>query len=137
MTGLEQTISDLARDGCNAVQISEALGLPVENVTQVLTIQQDARASTIGSDIAGMKDLAISAMKRILTYGESESAVARVAELVVDHELGLKVPPKSDTNITVIFNQQLSERLEKVAIKRREMTNGSPVVDVESRVLAA
>lgn len=127
MIGTNRQIAELATQGLTAPEIAESLSISVEEVATALVTDKNivrvvgkAEHNKLVAGIENLQDLALEGVKKILMYGENESAIMRASEFVLEHGLGLKEPPKAPTtNIVVLLN----ERLQQVKARRREMEN--------------
>lgn len=133
MTAVDSSaqVLSLLGQGLTTVEVAEAMQLPLEVVTTIVEEKNKQREAGIKREFEDMQSLATNGIKRVLQYGENESAVVRAAELVTDMNLGLKEKPNQQANnIFVIIN----ERIAAVKEKRKQLGSGGGgnVVDVQT-----
>jgi SHS2 domain-containing protein len=123
-------VLSLLGQGLTTVEVAEAMQLPLEVVTTIVEEKNKQHEAGIKREFEDMQSLATNGIKRVLQYGENESAVVRAAELVTDMNLGLKEKPNQQANnIFVIIN----ERIAAVKEKRKQLgSGGGNVVDVQT-----
>ncbi len=111
-------ILSLLEQGLSPVQVAESLQMDVEVVETIIGEVERKKNAELKKEFHNLQDLAIGGIKKVLQYGENESAIIRAAELVIDVNAGVKDKQKdSTTNIFVVLN----ERIEAARNKRREL----------------
>lgn len=117
-------ILSLVEQGLTVTQIAESTQLSLEVVESILGEVERKKQQSVKKGFEDMQQLATDGIKKVLQYGENESAIIRAAELVIDINMGVKDKQKEGgTNIFVLLN----ERLGAVKAKRRELDNAIPV----------
>jgi predicted DNA repair protein MutK len=108
----------LLEQGLTPLQIAESTQMSLETVESILGEIERKKEQEVKKEFQEMQGLATNAIKKVLQYGENESAMIRAAELVLDVNMGVKDKQKqTNANIFVLLN----ERLGAVKQKRREL----------------
>lgn len=124
MSDPSHQILSLAEQGLTTSQIAESTQLSIDVVESILGEIERKKQQSVKREFENMQQLATQGIKKVLQYGENESAIIRAAELVLDVNMGVKDKQKEGaTNIFVLLN----ERLGAVKAKRRELDEAIPV----------
>lgn len=117
-------ILSLLEQGLTPQQVAESLQMEVGVVETIITEVERKRNVELKKEFADLQHLAIAGIKKVLQYGENESAIIRASELVIDVNAGHKDKPEAGVNNVFVI---LNERLTAVKNKRRELDNAISV----------
>ncbi len=144
MSGQNQQILALFKQGLSAAEIAEGLGYDVETVEFVLKNDKEMvreiqkfsaeAASRLDETFADLEPLAVATMKELLQNAEKESVQFAAAQYVMDQRLGLKKPARQTVVLNVV---DINERFQRMKERRRQLQEGAIDIDAATKTIAA